>query len=385
MGAIGGIMRFRDKNVDFSVFDRMRRAMPLRGRGGSAFLCGSVATFCATSSEDKAQPYICERNGNVFSLSIDGNFDPTVIMNGYFEHGEDIFGLICGSFSLALYDGEKKRLILARDRQGRRPLFYKICDHMAIFSSEVKALCEENIYLDRYALSAHLISSAGRYGAEDLYLDVFSVKAGEAVILNSFGVSRYFYRSKRGLARILPCVKKGAVKIISPYPRLDRTKAGEYLANALLAYDMPQFDVYMPTVMEMLAEISCDGRVIFEDHTRLLSFGYSYERQDRLGVLYGKELVGVSPTQIRVFGHEELCAFEELLISRFFCYGERGLSIVRCVLGDDKYRFIIGFFDNKNKKIEDTELSIRILGMLCQLMEWAEAEQLVISGDPYSQ
>ena len=168
MGAIGGIIGFKDEWVDFSVFDRMRRAMPLRGRGGSAFLCGSVATFCATSREDNSQPYICERGGSIYSLSIDGNFEPSAIMESYFEHGEDVFGLICGSFSLVLYDGEKKRLILARDRQGRRPLFYKLCDDMAIFASEVKALCEENIYLDRDALSSHLISPEGRYGAEDI-------------------------------------------------------------------------------------------------------------------------------------------------------------------------------------------------------------------------
>ena len=383
MGAIGGAVNFKGK-MDFSRLEKMRKTMLLRGKGaGAAFLCSACGMFFSPMSEEDRQPYICERGGNLFSLCIEGSgFDPSVIMGKYFDLGEDILGLLVGSFSLVLYDGEKKRLILARDRRGSRPLYFRPLGDGFIFASEVKALTGEYISVDREALSSHITSPIGRYGVEDVCFDILSVGAGEAVIITPEGIYREFYRTKNEERKIYPRLSSQSERISIDY-RLDSSRVGEYLGNALLAFDFPQFDVYMPSVMDAFEKSS--GRVIFEDAVRSYSLDYSYCRQDRLGSLFGVCGLGIYPSAKPEFNVDELYAFERVLWER--CQG-RGISIVRRVLGNCKYDRLFAFLEEKNKKPEEAENSIRILGMICQLIDWSEVESLVISDSresyPYS-
>lgn len=380
MSAIGGIMNLNGDNIDFSDIERMKMSMALRGRaGGSAFLKGAIGIFYSSSTEEDRQPYICEKDGNVFCLCIDGCFDTSVIMEKYFALGEEALGLICGFFSLALYDGAQKKLILARDRQGRRPLFYKISEKGIAFASEVKGLSDGCIYLNGDALSSHLISPVGKYGAQDIYIDVYSVDRGELVAFDGEGISRSYYKTLKGQERISSFCKRSGEEVLLPNPALDTSRIGEYLGNAQLAFDFPQFDVYMPPLMDMLSNVSVGAEVIFQDQAREYSLAYSYDRQDRLGAIYGVDIFGVPPREKISFSSEELYSFERALFERLLSKGARGAALARQVLGVMRYDALFSYFDKKDKKAEDTENSIRILGMLCQLIDWSEAEQLVIA------
>jgi asparagine synthase (glutamine-hydrolysing) len=66
--------------------------------------------------------------------------DTEVILHLYEEDGPDCLHQLNGQWAFAIWDCKKRRLLLARDRLGVRPLFYTIRDGRLLFASEVKSL-----------------------------------------------------------------------------------------------------------------------------------------------------------------------------------------------------------------------------------------------------
>src|SRR5258706_6853792 len=68
--------------------------------------------------------------------------DTETILHAYAEHGAGCVEAFNGDFAYALWDLNRQRLVLARDRMGVRPLYYTVRDGVLVFASEVKALLE---------------------------------------------------------------------------------------------------------------------------------------------------------------------------------------------------------------------------------------------------
>ena len=66
--------------------------------------------------------------------------DTEVIVNGWHAWGPRIFSRLRGMFALALWDQRSRRLILARDRIGKKPLYWACTKTGFLFGSEIKAL-----------------------------------------------------------------------------------------------------------------------------------------------------------------------------------------------------------------------------------------------------
>lgn len=66
--------------------------------------------------------------------------DVEVIVHLYEEFGEDFISRLQGMFGIALWDSRNKRLLLARDRIGIKPLYYFYDGRKILFSSEVKSI-----------------------------------------------------------------------------------------------------------------------------------------------------------------------------------------------------------------------------------------------------
>lgn len=66
--------------------------------------------------------------------------DTETILHLYEELGEECFAQMRGMFAIALWDVRKKRLVLARDRIGKKPVFYSWDGKRLVFSSEIKAI-----------------------------------------------------------------------------------------------------------------------------------------------------------------------------------------------------------------------------------------------------
>lgn len=66
--------------------------------------------------------------------------DTEVIVHLYEEHGADCVQKLRGMFAFAVYDERRRRLLLARDRLGIKPLHYAFMDGRLLFGSEIKAI-----------------------------------------------------------------------------------------------------------------------------------------------------------------------------------------------------------------------------------------------------
>ena len=85
--------------------------------------------------------------------------DTEVVVHLYEECGVEAVQRLRGMFALALWDGDRQRLLLARDRVGKKPLFYACLPDRFLFASEIKAILQDHevpTAIDVAAMDAYL-------------------------------------------------------------------------------------------------------------------------------------------------------------------------------------------------------------------------------------
>ena len=80
-----------------------------------------------------------EGRGHTFST----HSDTEVLVHLYEERGPAFVEALRGMFAIAIWDSRENRLLLARDRFGIKPLYYRVADGMVSFASELKALLRQ--------------------------------------------------------------------------------------------------------------------------------------------------------------------------------------------------------------------------------------------------
>jgi len=116
-----------------------------------------------------------ERAGHRFRT----NCDTEVHLHLYEEHGPEYARLLRGMFVVALWDTRRRRLVLARDRYGIKPLYYRHAGGTLEFASEVRALPRGEI--DLAALEAFLAfnSIPAPYS---IFRDIRKLPAGHVLV-----------------------------------------------------------------------------------------------------------------------------------------------------------------------------------------------------------
>lgn len=78
------------------------------------------------------------RRGHCFATD---HSDTEVLVHGWEQWGQQLFGKLNGMFAVALWDARTRRLVLARDRYGIKPLYYALLPGGGlVFASEIKAI-----------------------------------------------------------------------------------------------------------------------------------------------------------------------------------------------------------------------------------------------------
>lgn len=131
------------------------------------------------------------QNGHRFSTTS----DTEAIVHLYEDVGEDVFAQLRGMFAIAIWDARQRKLLLARDRVGKKPLFYAADKFRILFGSELKALLAGDSLsreMDPEALSDYF--SFGYIPApKTIYRAVRKVLPGHYVIASDGGIREKKY------------------------------------------------------------------------------------------------------------------------------------------------------------------------------------------------
>lgn len=147
----------RLKIIDLSEAGRQ----PMSNEDGSIWIVynGEIYNFRELREE-------LQKKGHIFRSGT----DTEVIIHLYEEKGLDCLDSLRGMFAFAIWDENKERLFLARDRLGQKPLNYIVNGRNLIFASEIKSILED-----------HSISREVNFEALDLYLTYQCIPAPETI------------------------------------------------------------------------------------------------------------------------------------------------------------------------------------------------------------
>ena len=167
---------YLDQNIGLgvarlSIIDLSGGHQPMSNEAGDTWLAfnGEIWNYRALRQELTAK-------GHHFRT----NSDTETIIYTYEEYGVDGVARLHGMFGFALWDYSRRRLLLARDRIGKKPLYYTRVDDTLIFASEIKSLlCHPRVkrQVDAQALADFL---SVRYvpGPATLFANIYKVQPG---------------------------------------------------------------------------------------------------------------------------------------------------------------------------------------------------------------
>lgn len=114
-----------------SIIDVQGSQQPIANETGEIHLVfnGEIWNYQALRRELQARGHQFRSKG-----------DTEVIVHAYEEYGLDCLAHLHGMFAFALWDAKRQSLFLARDRLGKKPLYYTLVDGDLLFASEIKAL-----------------------------------------------------------------------------------------------------------------------------------------------------------------------------------------------------------------------------------------------------
>src|SRR5438876_9146379 len=121
--------------------------------------------------------------------------DTETIVHLYESYPTTFVSQLRGMFSFALWDAKTRTMILARDRVGKKPLYYYLDHEKLVFASEIKAILQHpalKLEIDDYSVSDYL--SLGYIPApKSIYRSIHKVRPGHYLRIESGSVREVQY------------------------------------------------------------------------------------------------------------------------------------------------------------------------------------------------
>src|SRR6185436_3655000 len=129
-----------------------------------------------------------EQRGHIYGSRTDSE----TILHLYEERGLDFVQDIEGDYAIVLWDGDRERLVLARDRAGVKPLYFYHHDGRFIFASEIKAILQHpavTAEVDEEALYNYL-TFLTTPAPQTLFKGIHKIPAGYMMTVDRTGEAR---------------------------------------------------------------------------------------------------------------------------------------------------------------------------------------------------
>lgn len=128
-----------------------------------------------------------EHRGHVYASRTDSE----TILHLYEERGLDFVDDIEGDYAIALWDADRERLVLARDRAGVKPLYFYHQDGRFIFASEIKAILQHPSVTREVNEEAlyHYLTFVTTPAPQTLFRGIQKLPAGHMLVVNRDGTA----------------------------------------------------------------------------------------------------------------------------------------------------------------------------------------------------
>lgn len=178
---------YSDRNVELgmrrlSIIDLEGGHQPVHNEDESIWIVfnGEIYNFQSLKGD-------LEKKGHKFYT----NSDTETIVHCYEEYGEDFANRLDGMFALAIWDSKEKKLVLARDRFGKKPLYYTTINGSLVFGSEIKSLLlHESVRreVDRESL-AYFLKFGYVPSEKTMFKNIFKLMGGHMLVYKSGKIS----------------------------------------------------------------------------------------------------------------------------------------------------------------------------------------------------
>jgi len=187
---------FLDKNIGLgiqrlSIIDLEGGKQPIHNEDESIWIVYNGETYNYLELKEALE----KKNHKFYT-----NSDTEVVVHLYEEFGEKCVSKLRGMFAFAIWDGNKEKLLLARDRLGIKPLYYTIIDNNLIFGSEIKSILQDpriERKVDYQALHDYL-SFQFVPGPRTMFKDIKKLQPGHILVWKNgkFSISKYWDLTK---------------------------------------------------------------------------------------------------------------------------------------------------------------------------------------------
>lgn len=220
MCGIAGFTRFHGLSGGQSTLETMGEAIRHRGPDAAGTYLDdavglhhrrlSIIDLSPAGNQPMRSPcgrYVIVFNGEIYNyreqrelLEADGypftsNTDTEVILALYGRKGPDCLEDLNGMFALALWDRQEQRLFLARDRIGKKPLYYAPVAGDVVFASELKALLAAKLIERSIRLDALYDYFAYQYvpDPKTIFENVYKLEPGHWLEVSASGQNKEQY------------------------------------------------------------------------------------------------------------------------------------------------------------------------------------------------
>lgn len=224
-GIAGAISFIEDMREEMKVYEQMQKAMLRRGPDQRGIVLKREAALIHTrlavidisggrqpmTYSDGEYEYTIVYNGELYNTAelrreLEDEFefetrsDTEAVLKSYIKWGEDCVDKFNGIFAFAVYDERKRKLFLARDRIGVKPLFYYKTPKKFIFASEIPVLLEHPDVpheIDADSAAELILMAPGRTPGCGVICGVEEVKPGWCGYYSEDGLNlREYWRLK---------------------------------------------------------------------------------------------------------------------------------------------------------------------------------------------
>ncbi|MEW6200972.1 MAG: asparagine synthase (glutamine-hydrolyzing) [bacterium] len=188
-----------------SIVDIEGGAQPMANEEGAVWTVfnGEIYNFAELRSA-------LEGRGHIFRT----HCDTEVIVHAYEDYGDSFVERLEGMFAIALWDKVRGRLMLARDRAGKKPLYYVHIGGRLIFASEIKSILLHPAVERRLNAAAlhHLISFQHVPGEETIFTGIKKLRAAHAMSIEKgiFGTPERYWQPTSAPQRTKPDAARSA-------------------------------------------------------------------------------------------------------------------------------------------------------------------------------